>query len=210
MKRYFVLIIMLLGTALCLAQHNAVEADQTAPDLESFRAAVNSLGETLAKDPGNYRNKLMLMELLNEQLGLLREDLGAIADTLAAGERFGLANALLGMGEYPAAISVYNSLNREYPQWSCPWRHKGQALFMIDDFPAAEKSLEEAINTNSQHWDAYIWLAKVQKELGKYAEALANLDAAAQIGVQEEASEDAVIGSEEIRDLYNELKTLLD
>jgi tetratricopeptide (TPR) repeat protein len=201
---------MLLGTALCSAQTGAIEAYQNTPNLETFRAAVNDLGATLAKDPGNYSNKLLMMELLNDQLGLLKDDLAGIADTLAAGERFGLANTLLGMGEYSAAIKVYNSLNRDYPKWSCPWRHKGQALFLINDFSAAEKSLEEAINTNSQHWDAYIWLAKVQKELGKYAEALANLDAASQIGQQEEGSEDPVFSSEEIRELYNELKTLAD
>ena len=93
-------------------------------------------------------------------------------DSLAPRENFSLANILLDKGEYEKAISYYEKLNKAVPKWSCPWRHKGEAYYKMHKLQEAEKSLKKAIETRKEHYDAYIMLAEVQRDLKKYDEAL--------------------------------------
>ena len=93
-------------------------------------------------------------------------------DNLSPRSKFSLANMLMEKGELDEAVAYYEKINKDMPNWSCPWRHKGEALFKQKKLKDAEISLKQAIETRKEHYDAYIMLADVQKELKKYAEAL--------------------------------------
>jgi len=71
---------------------------------------------------------------------------------------------------------VYEGLNEEFPDWSCPWRHKGEAYFKTSELELAETALQKAIETRVEHFDAYVMLAEVQDAMGKNAEALKTLE----------------------------------
>ena len=130
-------------------------------------------------------------------------------DNLKPGERFALANLYLEMDKYADAISIYNLLNEATPKWSCPWRHKGEALFKSGKYDAAKKSLEMAIETNKEHYDAYLWYAKTLYELKDYKNALSALETAFDLTKELEDSEyDQVIAEEDINQLYQELLKL--
>jgi len=130
-------------------------------------------------------------------------------DNLKPGERFALANLYLERDKYDDAISIYNLLNEATPKWSCPWRHKGEALYKSGNYDAAKKSLEMAIETNKEHYDAYLWYAKTLYELKDYKNALRALETAFDLTEELEDSEyDQVIPEEEINQLYQELLKL--
>jgi len=90
--------------------------------------------------------------------------------------KFLYANALLELGKYDQSISIYNELNRKVPKWSCPWRHKGEAFWKKGDLEAAVEALEMAIETRETHYDAYVMLADVLRDMKKYREALKTLE----------------------------------
>ncbi|MDY0151519.1 MAG: tetratricopeptide repeat protein [Candidatus Cloacimonas sp.] len=127
-------------------------------------------------------------------------------ETLTTSERFAKANSLLANEEYKMAIVMYDSLNKDFPQWSCPWRHKGEAYYKLKDYPAATKALEEAIATNENHYDAYVWLAYALNEQKLYKEALQNLELAMKLTPEEEESKDEEISKEHIDKFYKELQ----
>lgn len=130
-------------------------------------------------------------------------------ETLSTGERFAKANDLLAKEEYKMAIEMYEGLNKDFPAWSCPWRHKGEAYYKLKNYPAATKALEEAIATNENHYDAYIWLAYSLSEQKMYKEALQNLEIAMKLSPEEEESKDEEISQEHLEKFYNELKQKL-
>lgn len=99
-------------------------------------------------------------------------------DSLAPNIKFQYANLLLEIGKYDECIEVYEGLNEEFPDWSCPWRHKGEAYFKTSELEKAEISLQKAIETRVEHYDAYVMLAEVQEAMGKYTDALATLETA--------------------------------
>lgn len=209
MKRGLMLCLMLSTLALLLAQETPVTEYFKNPGTESFRQAVDHLSESVIGGENPTQSKLYLMYILDQEKDRLKDELVAQADSLQAGTAFSLANVLLGMKDYGTCITLYDRLNKDYPNWSCPWRHKGQALYESKKYEAAEKALQEAIATNEEHWDAYIWLAKTQKELKKYDAALANLQKAEKLNPTAEASEDAAFTPEDIAKLTAELRALL-
>ncbi|HPR18240.1 MAG TPA: hypothetical protein PLD62_08330 [Candidatus Cloacimonadota bacterium] len=110
---------------------------------------------------------------LEKQLGILHDQ----QDSLSYGNIFGYANLLLAAHRYDESIELYDRLNTAAPDWSCPWRHKGEALYKTGRFAEAETSTLKAIETREDHFDAYLQLARIQRELGKYEEALQTLEA---------------------------------
>jgi tetratricopeptide (TPR) repeat protein len=89
--------------------------------------------------------------------------------------KFSLANLKLDMGKYEPAVAIYEKINQQFPKWSCPWRHKGEAFFKSGKLEKAEQALQKAIETRKQHCDAYVMLAEVQKEQNEYRQALETL-----------------------------------
>jgi tetratricopeptide (TPR) repeat protein len=79
------------------------------------------------------------------------------------------------MGKYEPAVAIYEKINQQFPKWSCPWRHKGEAFFKSGKLEKAEQALQKAIETRKQHYDAYVMLAEVQKEQNEYRQALETL-----------------------------------
>lgn len=95
---------------------------------------------------------------------------------LQPAQRFQLANIYLALGENEKAITHYDILNEKFVDWSCPWRHKGEAYYNLENWENSEKALSKAIEARIEHYDAYLWLARVQLKQGKNKEALKTFD----------------------------------
>lgn len=174
------------------------QQDQT---FENFQNAVNYYNENL-KESDDYKSVLILSYLhameLNNKLDILEINL----DSLDTRTKFSYANLLLETGKTEESITIYNKLNTDFPNWSCPWRHKGEALLKQQDYQAAEVATVKAIEVREDHFDAYIQLAKIKKELGKYEEALRILEKGMEYV---EATHEDEVTTEEVEVLKNEL-----
>ncbi|MBP7864625.1 MAG: tetratricopeptide repeat protein [Acidobacteria bacterium] len=145
-------------------------------DPASYQKAVAHFTGLLEKKPGDPVALLMLANLGLMQVESSLETLEKQADTLSRAQKFQFANLLLALKEYDKAIRFYTQLNDAFPQWSCPWRHKGEALWKAGRLDDAEKALLKAIETRETHYDAYVMLAEVRRDMKKYPEALAALE----------------------------------
>jgi len=208
-KVYLVLFLLICLAGLAYAQKatSPVSEYLKNPDSVTYRRAVDALSSTLARGDSISYAKLTLATLTNSEAKRLTDELIATSNTLTTGERFNLANLLLAKKEYAEAITLYDGLNRDYPDWSCPWRHKGEAYFKADKYTEAESALQKAIATNVQHYDAYIWMAYTLNELERYPEAMENLEKAKKLSPEAEGGADETISSKRIDELYQELKT---
>jgi tetratricopeptide (TPR) repeat protein len=199
----------LLIVVLYCAQESPVTLYLQNQNLETYKQAVNYLIQIDKEGNSGMQAKLNLAYISNLESLRLMELAKADMDNLKPGERFALANLYLEMDKYDDAISIYNLLNEATPKWSCPWRHKGEALYKSGNYDAAKKSLEMAIETNKEHYDAYLWYAKTLYELKDYKNALRALETAFDLTEELEDSEyDQVIPEEEINQLYQELLKL--
>ncbi|MBW6516256.1 MAG: hypothetical protein K0B81_06545 [Candidatus Cloacimonetes bacterium] len=142
---------------------------------ESMINAINYYHSQLELDPENYQIPLLLSYIhyleLNKYIMFLHDNI----DSLALGTKFQFANLLLSLNQYEQSIEIYSIINDDAPQWSCPWRHKGEAYFYADNLKEAEIALRNAIETRIEHYDAYVWLALVQKKMERYTDALETL-----------------------------------
>lgn len=142
---------------------------------ENFLKAFNDY-ESQRADTMNYGATLILAWLQMMEMERNLEILEAAVDKLPPKNQFSYANLLLGLEKYDKAIDIYKKLNESSPKWSCPWRHRGQAHWKMKQYDEAVKCLETAIQTRETHYDAYVMLAEVQREMGLNAEALATLE----------------------------------
>ena len=209
MKKFTFIMLGLLIVVLYCAQESPVTLYLQNQNLETYQQAVNYLIQIDKEGKSGMQAKLNLAYISNLESLRLMELAKADMDNLKPGERFALANLYLEMDKYDDAISIYNLLNEATPKWSCPWRHKGEALYKSGNYDAAKKSLEMAIETNKEHYDAYLWYAKTLYELKDYKNALRALETAFDLTEELEDSEyDQVIPEEEINQLYQELLKL--
>jgi len=209
MKKFTFIMLGLLIVVLYCAQESPVTLYLQNQNLETYKQAVNYLIQIDKEGNSGMQAKLNLAYISNLESLRLMELAKADMDNLKPGERFALANLYLEMDKYDDAISIYNLLNETTPKWSCPWRHKGEALYKSGNYDAAKKSLEMAIETNKEHYDAYLWYAKTLYELKDYKNALRALETAFDLTEELEDSEyDQVIPEEEINQLYQELLKL--
>jgi tetratricopeptide (TPR) repeat protein len=158
----FMLFIMVVGLLSQQLDMEAFSAYQKEANRETFLKAYHALVES--------ENQVILSYLLLMELHRYVDEIEY--EKLENRHRFSYANLLLELGKYKESITVYEKLNEASPNWSCPWRHKGEAYYKMRQFAKAEIALKKAIETRAEHFDAYIWLAKVQKEMGKNKEAL--------------------------------------
>lgn len=181
MKKLFVvlLVLCLLVPALLVAQEEKKETpfqiyskDQSQ---ENFINAYNAYNAQM-KDTANYGAAAMLAWLnyyeLEKNLEMLKENSANLTNM----NKFQFANILLELGRYDEAIPLYEQLNEKNPKWSCPWRHKGTALWKKGENEAAVTALQKAIETRKEHYDAYIVLAQVYKDMKQYKKALKTLE----------------------------------
>jgi len=207
MKKFMLLCLILSMLSIIFAAEaaNPISAYLENPNTESYSKAVSYIAENNAKETEGMGMQLTQAYLANVELNRIL-DLAKTAK-LSAGESFTLANLYLSMEKYPEAIAIYDRINTDTPAWSCPWRHKGEALYQMKDYKASVKALEQAIETNKEHYDAYIWMAKSLYELKKYKAARANMEIAFKLdSSKEHGSSDAEMVDKDIQDLYEKIK----
>jgi tetratricopeptide (TPR) repeat protein len=127
-------------------------------------------------DTVNYGSAIVLAYMslieLEKNLEILEENKNELKNR----NLFSYGNILLELDRFEESIAIYEVLNEKSPKWSCPWRHKGEAYWKKGDLEEAVKALEKAIETRETHYDAYVMLAEVLRDQGKYEEALETLE----------------------------------
>lgn len=208
MKNLIIVLILSLSSVLIFAQgQNPVNAYLSNPGNAAFEAAVQSLCDGISEGENPSRSKIYLLYVLNIESERLIDELMVTVDSLAASDRFTIGNVLMGMEKLDQAVAVYDAINRDFPNWSCPWRHKGEAYYKMGEYEEAVVSLTQAIATNENHVDAYIWMAYALNELGMYEQALTNLERALSLSPDDGGEhQDEEIPQEQIQALLQELR----
>ncbi|MCK4548772.1 MAG: tetratricopeptide repeat protein [Candidatus Krumholzibacteria bacterium] len=132
--------------------------------------------ESLRADTVNYSAASVLAYLslieLEKNLEILEENKAELKNKTM----FSYGNILLELGRYDESIAIYDMLNEKSPKWSCPWRHKGEAYWKHGELASAVMALKKAIETRETHYDAYVMLADVYRDLEEYETALETLE----------------------------------
>jgi len=180
MKKIILCVMLICATFTILhaqdSEANPFQDYYADPNISSFENAFKHYSAQLAEDEESDSARLMLSYLYLIELERMLEQFETRVDSLAPKYQFQYANLLLELRKYDEAIEIYEMLNADYPDWSCSWRHKGEAYFKSDELVQAEIALQKAIETRVEHYDAYVMLAEVQDAMGKNAEALATLE----------------------------------
>ena len=169
---------------------------------ENFNTAINHYFQ----NENNYSSNLMLSYLCFMELEKNLEVLELNLDSLTTRTKFSYANLLLELGKLDESIVIYDKLNEDVPKWSCPWRHKGEVLMKQNKLAEAETATLMAIETREDHFDAYVQLANIQKDMKKYEEALKSLNKGLSYYSTDPEEE---VTDEEVMKLKSELKELL-
>ena len=208
-KNVFLFIVVILMTLLAAEVHDENELFKTyqqEQNFENFQQAIEHYNSN-SKDAEESKSVLMLAYLYTMELENNLEILGDNLDSLTTRTKFSYANLLLELGRLDESIAIYNKINEDVPKWSCPWRHKGEALMKQQDYLGAEVATIKAIEVREDHFDAYIQLANIQKELGEYHTALRTLEKGMQY---EEADHEDEVSDEEVELLKTELLKLME
>ncbi len=132
--------------------------------------------EALRADTANYAAGVVLAYMslieLEKNLDILEENMSE----LTSKNKFSYANILLELERYDESIAIYEALNESTPKWSCPWRHKGEALWKKGELAEAVIALNKAIETRETHYDAYVMLAEVYNDMDECEKALETLE----------------------------------
>jgi tetratricopeptide (TPR) repeat protein len=164
MKKMTILILIIMLTSLWAG---GLQEYVEKPDFKNFLRTADSLNKV--------NSQIELAYLMNFELARQIAKLDSNFSELDLQAKFSLANLKLDMGKYEPAVAIYEKINQQFPKWSCPWRHKGEAFFKSGKLEKAEQALQKAIETRKQHYDAYVMLAEVQKEQNEYRQALETL-----------------------------------
>ncbi|HPM01087.1 MAG TPA: hypothetical protein PK816_02925 [Candidatus Cloacimonadota bacterium] len=207
MKKVCVVVLLVLSIISLFA-----EIDERKPlmdyykdqNLNNFLKAVSYYGvkSELSKDLADEAN---LMSVVYAQLHKSLNKMVENADSLAPGQAFQTANILLEMGQYQQAIKIYNKINDKTPNWSCPWRHKGEAYLKVQDYINSEKALLKAIETRKEHYDAYLMLAEVYLKQDKFKDAYNTMQDAFKYKGKDIEEEEEVYSRKDIDLMYLEI-----
>jgi len=175
--KLFILALLVIITSSVSAQKHGLESGFKQyienPCFENFTQAMNYYANP---DEQDFSANLMLSYLYSMEMERNLEILAANIDSLSSKTRFSYANLLLDLNRFEESIQIYNSLNEEYPNWSCPWRHKGEAYYKWDKLAEAETAALQAIEAREDHFDAYVMLAEIRRDAGKPIQALETLE----------------------------------
>lgn len=175
MKKILCLFICLFTFSLMFGDSQAILNNYfNNPSPENIKAVIDEAHITKNVTVSNLNLLLVHYNEMNRAINSLEE----VVEDLQPAQRFQLANTYLSLGKNKEAISHYDFLNENFANWSCPWRHKGEAYYNLEEWKQAEKALEMAIETRVEHYDAYLWLARVQLKLKKKKEALKTFETA--------------------------------
>ena len=177
MKKLLVLalVLCLMAPALAAQEESPFQIYSKEQTPENFINAYNAYSAQI-KDTADYAAAAMLAWLNYYELDRNLEILKQNAANLTGMNKFQYANILLELARYDEATALYEQLNEKTPKWSCPWRHKGTALWKTGRFEEAVKSLEMAIETRKTHYDAYVVLAQVYNDMKEYKKALETVE----------------------------------
>ncbi|MBN1948500.1 MAG: hypothetical protein JW784_02030 [Candidatus Cloacimonetes bacterium] len=173
-------------------------------NIENFRIALDHY-QTQTDSSQVIADNLKLAYLYYLELDRTLNLIGEEIDDQSYGIRFQFANLLLELKRFEEAIPLYEALNEAAPDWSCPWRHKGEALYSSGKLAEAEIALLKAIETRVEHYDAYAWLAEVQRDLGKNREALETLETGLSYKGKDIEDPEEEVADEDVQFLYLEL-----
>jgi len=208
-KSFTITIIFCFSLILCFAETpeepNPFQIYFKDPSFETFQKAFESYSSQLSDNAEDNNSRLMLSYLYMIEMERMLGQLEARIDSLAPNIKFQYANLLLEIGKYNECIEIYEDLNAEYPDWSCPWRHKGEAYFKSDELEKAESALKKAIETRAEHYDAYVMLAEVQEAMEKYTDALATLKTGFSYKGKDIEDTESEVGDLDVQFLYLKL-----
>jgi tetratricopeptide (TPR) repeat protein len=205
MKKFCLLILILSMLAWLAAEANPVTDYFSNPTSAAYIAAVQYCSTSLEKDPSQNMLKIQLASLAVTEANRLTADVSSAEDKLDTAGLFQYGNLLLAQKRYQDAINVYQKINVSTPAWSCPWRHKGEAYFRLNNYKQALEALLMAVETNRQHYDAYLWLARTQYQLKKYKAGLQSLETALTLNPKAEENQDEVMSENSIKALHDAL-----
>ena len=205
MKKLCLLVVVMQLLMILWGETNPVADYFNNPTTANYISAAQYCQKSLEKDPSQNNTKVLMANIAIMEASRLTEEVSLILDSLDTGGLFQYANLLLAQKDYAEAIKIYQKLNTDFPDWSCPWRHKGEALYRQENFKAAAIAFQQAITTNKEHYDAYLWLARAQYQLKKYKDALRNLETALALNPEAEESPDEVISADSIIALHTAL-----
>jgi len=200
MKRILILL-FIVGLALSLTakEHGGEHAEGNSftnytndPSFENFHLAVMEFSKMAETNPNG---NIMLSYLYQMEMDRNITAVEAQKDSLDMRGKFSYANLLLSLGRNDEAVKIYDSINTEAPKWSCPWRHKGEALYKATRLEEAEVATIKAIEAREDHFDAYVQLAHIQYDMAKKEEALKTLVKG--FGYHDEECEEEVIMEDE-------------
>jgi len=209
-KNQIILLVFFIAASL-FGQHGSSDFEeyinyQKEPTIGNLIKAVEYYNSQLEGD-SKYTAHLMLAHIFQNEsqknMNILDDDL----DSLSTKTQFSYANLLLDIGQFEKSITVYDKLNDNFPKWSCPWRHKGEALYKLEKYEEAEIATIKAIEVREDHFDAYVQLARIQKKVGKYIDALQTLEKGLSYS---ESDPEEEISNDEVKALYNELLKLIE
>ena len=207
-KNYIIMLVFFIAVNL-IGQHVSNDFEmylnyQKEPTIGNLIKAVEYYNTQL-EGKTKYTAHLMLAYVFQNEfqknMNILEEEL----DSLSTMNKFSYANLLLDIGQFEKSITIYDKLNENFPKWSCPWRHKGEALLKMESYEKAEVATIKAIEVREDHLDAYVQLARIRKSLGKYNEALQTLEKGLSYS---ESDLEVEISNEEVEALHNELLKL--
>lgn len=174
------ILVVLISMALLISLWGGAHDNSEYEKFQKYMGEPNKANFTEAYDYYSEQeddNSRILQAYLHwQELTQIIEHLGSNIDSLDTRTSFSFANMLLEFGRNKEAIVIYDKLNYDSPDWACPWRHKGEAYWNIKNYSEAEYALLKSIEVRKNHYDAYVMLAEVQNEQGKYKEALKTLE----------------------------------
>ena len=211
MKYFLILFVAVVFFSQLFAQHGGGDFDllikyQKEPTQENLDTALNyyhKLLESENKEMAQIALANIHMMAMNKVLMEMQDNL----ESLSMRSQFQLANILLENNRFEESIAIYDIINSSSPKWSCAWRHKGEAFLKLNRLEDAEIATIKAIKTREDHYDAYIQLAEVQKEMGNYETALETLEKGSEYAASYTEDE---IEAEDVKALRDEIEKLLD
>ncbi|RLC52626.1 MAG: hypothetical protein DRH79_04660 [Candidatus Cloacimonadota bacterium] len=211
MKRILVVVMIGCFTSLLLAQHGGGDFEklmkyQQEPSFDNLDIALEYYQKLIGTEDTEMAQIALAnlhMMAMNNVIDEMKNDL----DSLSLGSKFQLANLLLENHRFNESIEIYEVINSTSPKWSCPWRHKGEALYELNMFEEAEMATLKAIETREDHYDAYIQLAEIQMRLGKYETALETLEKGSKYV---DADIEGEVDSDEVNALKLQIENLIN
>ena len=205
MKKLLILAMALLATITIVAQNTARDIFMefwNEPTHENFQKAHTYLLNEVQEDNIAYYYLYHMHERqAQEHLNTIIENI----EEFPQGVKFQVANTLLGKGKYDEAIQIYEKLNIASPEWSCPWRHKGEAFLKQNDYQNAENALVKAIETRDTHYDAYLMLAETYHLQHKNELALQTIEKAFEVLGTDTEDPEEVYSDEQTKFMFWEI-----